>query len=600
MLVEATAAFHRVHWWQCWALFVVVFIVMNGVVFMTTETHRANSLATHHERERHFIDRRSVSKVLLANADLRLGGWRTPRSEAFGGTLSPLASFQRLLSHILDLHEDGLAPLSVAVVTDPRAFAADCIQANSERETCVDEALVYHAALNKIYSAPIHPRIPVLIAPEDSPRGKVLKSRHRISCWSPSAVQEPVDLLEVTAAAGSHCLLVLDAMDIHEYPSYSAEVLEWFLGHLLSGAGENGGRAEVLAVRHPYFMTSIDGRWGDFLDVLDHSELERIETAAWPFLVEHEMAVEAEDIFFVYMMYAEDNLQKWRASIEAMMLSIEQNGGALRRASGALLVYTPHGEERPSLDDLVPLMEAANVNVVFRPTPWESDVTDAWTLHFLKTDVSSFDEAWQHAVVIFLDLDMLILDDIVPFISPRHLRMTPATFIVAMTTEEWERHGFDGEGRREMHHFGEMEAAYYNSGVMMAPSAVFAAFLQQTEVEAEIELRSGQQSLLTRDQLMFEFAHYRLEPPFLELPHDLNLDSNLRVDLGCEVLRDPLVYHYHKQPLVDGVPEVPPPGLCIPYNNLRSKLLSFSEYYARESVLVHTDQEQNDVKMYDM
>jgi hypothetical protein len=375
--------------------------------------------------------------------------------------------------------------------------------------------------------------------------------------------------------------------------------LDWFVGEeeaviteeivevdSPAAEGEQEAARGVLRLlgRHQFYLTSMDGRWGDFNDVLTRKEVEEVENYSRDWLVQNDLSVEAEDIFFVFIMYAEDKLNLWKHNIEAMALSLQQNGGELKKGSGALLVYTPHGEKRPNLDVLTPLLEANNIEIVFMPTPWQEDMSKAWTLHFLKTDVASYAPAWERKIVMFMDLDMLILGDIVPFVSPRHLRMTPATTVVTVESAAWRRHGFQSEGDRTMHHFGTMEAAYYNSGVMIAPAKIFAAFLRQTEREAEIELKADRHDLLGRDQVMFEFAHYTLDPPFLELPHDLNLDSALAQNLACQVLNTPLIYHYHRNPLFSGVPPSPV-NACPAYGKLRKSLATLKESYRTASVL---------------
>lgn len=336
--------------------------------------------------------------------------------------------------------------------------------------------------------------------------------------------------------------------------------------------------------RHFFYLTTMDGRWGDFNDVLTEKEVKEIEDTCLAWLVENALAVEPEDIFFVFIMYSEDNVRVWKQKIEAMVLSLQKNGGRLKKASGALLVYTPHGEKPPNLNILAPLLETNNIEIVFMPTPWGEDMSDVWTLHFLKTDVASYAPAWERSIVMFLDLDMLILGDLVPYISPRHLRMTPATTVPEVTKDAWRRHGMQSEGERTMHHFGQMEPAYYNSGVMIAPAKILAALLVQTEREAEIELDAGVLDWLGRDQVMFEFAHYALDPPFLELPHDVNLDSALSQNLACQVLSNPIIYHYHRNPLLDGIPPIPPRA-CPAYSKLHQSLSTFKLYYQSEKVL---------------
>lgn len=486
-----------------------------------------------------------------------------------------------------------IGSIEVEVVTDPRTVASSCIKLDNERQHCVEEARESFERLTRLYSAPLHPLIPFSMEHVGTPRGMVLSHHHSISCWpAPDDLDDSEDLRAILEAGG-RCVMLLDFLDVHEYPDYSDRVFAWFLeeGARLdmesinvpeSGGDTQGHLSGVLRlVSHEHSSTARDGRWGEFNDILRMEELAELETGCWDCLLERDLAVDPEDVFILFMMYAENSASLWRHKVEAMVLSLQKNGGKLKKSHGALLVYTPHGEDPPDLRELEPLLLANGFEIVYMPTP---RLSDGRTLHFLKTDLISYRIAWEHRFIIFMDLDMLILGDVVPFISPRHLRMVPATHFRDVNASLWQRHGFSGQPERVMNHFGTMRAAYYNSGLMIAPSRVLAEFLLQAEREARLELDAGTHDFLTRDQVMFQLAFYTLRPPFLQLPHDLNLDSAIAPDEGCKVLSTPIIYHYHRNPLALGTPPVPP-SRCSAYDLLKTSFLALQEYYISNRVL---------------
>jgi len=325
-------------------------------------------------------------------------------------------------------------------------------------------------------------------------------------------------------------------------------------------------------------LTAADGRWGYFHDVLEEGEWTIPLCGTW--VSDNRWVVCPEDVLWATTLFTDNTNRNYESMIHALLHSIEKNCPHLRKSHGVILHYGSEG--RGGGGDISLLEDSVlNVSILNIPTipPWIHG-SDA-SMNFIRTE---FFNDWNvtEPYVMLVDADIIFLEDPLPWLSPRHLRMAQATTVDTAVEafnhlDNWLMHGFDSEGEKCMHHYsGEDTYWFYNGGQVWGPRDVLEMFLITEKQHALIDIGGGG-TLHYRDMFMMSMAYYSMDPPFLELPMELNLDSALiqkHLDWACKYLRGPVVaYHYHERINAKGVVTVPPGGNhCLSLQNLRKNV----------------------------
>eukprot|EP01094_Clydonella_sp_ATCC50884_P021669 TRINITY_DN4823_c0_g1_i1.p1 TRINITY_DN4823_c0_g1~~TRINITY_DN4823_c0_g1_i1.p1 ORF type:complete len:957 (+),score=96.30 TRINITY_DN4823_c0_g1_i1:69-2939(+) len=260
--------------------------------------------------------------------------------------------------------------------------------------------------------------------------------------------------------------------------------------------------------------------------------------------------------------------------------SAHMYGGELARMRLIVHVVVPHGMSpaHSTLRDMARGVEttcmslALNASVHFKNMPsWyvETSSGNLGKLMWLADPLVQ-----QADVALFMDLDLFVMGDPVPYFSPRHVREALADSkdkgwkALEGDADEWtSRHVqpdwaeyvtvesvsepkvFEHMGR----HFPSStdddprrQLLYCNSGVFYAPRGASAHWINLTWMLVRIQMRS-QHLRMHRDQFVLTVAHAAMLPPFQLLPITLNYPISF-TEAACKLRFPVKILHYHYQP----------------------------------------------------
>lgn len=335
----------------------------------------------------------------------------------------------------------------------------------------------------------------------------------------------------------------------------------------------------------PLPLLAADGRWGYYHDVLLPNEWALDMCGTW--VSRMELCVCPDDVLWTTTFFQHES-RNYHDEVQRLIDSISDNCPHLQQAQGLVLYYSSNPAARTPIIRHTDLINVAIHSPSTGIPDWIQRIPGV-SYNFIRTEL--FHDAPAHLLsnaryIMMIDADIVFLSDPLAWLSPRHLRMTPATTIdsaVAAFNDErtWTTHKLqDITERKIMHHYSSTTIPtywFYNGGQVWAPASVLAPFLESESRHAHMEI-AVDGHLYGRDMFMMAMAYYETQPPFMPLPVALNLDSALVLHhptWACANLVDApvIAYHYHGITTPDThTPTVTELGKCPALDDLRTIL----------------------------
>ncbi len=235
-----------------------------------------------------------------------------------------------------------------------------------------------------------------------------------------------------------------------------------------------------------------------------------------------------------------ENTPTWFEKAFNLALSARTMGGSLSSATVVLnFVGGCNPRFRPPLEKL-----GAKVRVV---EPWGSRFPFSNKLRMLEL-AREFD----FDTLVMLDCDVIITNDISPWIDPAAIGLTPAR-VAHLSREQWEA-VFRAMGIEPpapsmvMWVTGKRTYPYYNSGVVLVPRSLCESLLREWSqcLRAFESLVQDSPAAHHENQVALALAILRGGFPVRELPPFLNLPTHRRLHSSITGQEEPRILHYHE------------------------------------------------------
>ena len=478
----------------------------------------------------------------------------------------------------------------IVLMSDPRQLLEQCLRA-SERaaDECVDAAVEYGDAMAELFEA--GEVVPLRNPVQESMVGAEVNITHHVQICSGRSTR--------------FCVLVLDADDAMVFQRHTTLLAMEFLasGAPTNDVSEHFEGAEPLEIPP---LVSPAGRYGSFQDSLTGEQLDIVwsydgenTTARWGWMKERSIVVEPRDVVWGTVIFFHTKKARTRdylLRIENLARSMRYNGGRLNEAEGILLCVTiPREADRCN----EPRRIARRFNMTAIAIDWYPEWLNWLKVHadqanLLKTDFLTHPRVLSAKVSMFIDADIIIFEDPLPFVSPRHLRMStggggsrPGSRLLNGHEENWAQHGFEKppKGPCSRAYDGTEEWWFHNGGMMWAPSHIMRVMGEELIQRAVVDINADG-PWHGRDQLLISLSYYRTLPPFIVLPNSVNFQSQFS-KVACKssyAEQRCIAYHYKdRMEEASGVPTKTTIGSkCDFKNDFNAKLKRYCERVAND------------------